>query len=145
MAIQKIGLSDASAIVFSAPVFCVFFAFFIIGEPLRCTNLLTLVMVIFGIILICKPDILIEHHKIEIIEEEDRVIGSVIALIACLANAMTYITLRKLQKTSSQVSIIWFSFLSIIFGCLLNGLLFDFNLPRTQFGWLLMLGKRVCI
>lgn len=144
MAIQLIGLSDASSIVFSAPVFVTFLAFFLIREPFRCTNILTLILVIFGIILICKPELIIEHHKIELVEDEYRLIGSVIALIACLANAMTYITLRKLKKTSSQVSIIWFSAISIIFSCLINGLLFDFNLPQTQNGWLLLLLNGVC-
>lgn len=144
MAIQMIGLSDASSIVFSAPVFVTFIAFFLLREPLRCTNLLTLVMVIFGIILICKPEILIEHNKVEVIEEEARLIGSVIALVACLANAMTYITLRKLKKTSSQISIIWFSVVSIIFGVALNAALFDFNMPQTMLGWGLMLLNGLC-
>ena len=65
-----------------------FLAFFLIGEPFRCRNFVTLVMVIFGIILICKPEVLIEHHKVEVIEDEDRLIGSLVALFACLANAM---------------------------------------------------------
>ena len=110
MAIQMIGLSDASSIVFSAPVFVTFIAFFLLREPLRCTNMLTLVMVIFGIILICKPEILIEKNKVEVIEEESRLIGSVIALIACLANAMTYITLRKLKARLTQGTDLTFCF-----------------------------------
>lgn len=101
-------------------------------------------MVIFGIILICKPEILIEHHKVEVIEDEDRLIGSVVALVACLANAMTYITLRKLKKTSSQCSIIWFSFVSIVFGSLLNAFLFNFDLPKTQLGWMLLALNALC-
>lgn len=144
MAIQMIGLSDASSIVFSAPVFVTFIAFFLLREPLRCTNMLTLIMVIFGIILICKPEILIEKNKVEVIEDQSRLIGSVIALVACLANAMTYITLRKLKKTSSQISIIWFSVVSIIFGIALNAALFNFNLPQTALGWSLMVLNGLC-
>ena len=139
-----IGLSDSSAIVFSAPVFVTFLAFFLIGEPFRCANMITLIMVIFGIILICKPEFLIEHHKVEVIEDEDRLIGSIIALVACLGNAMVYIALRKLKKTSSQVSIVWFSTLSIIFGSLLNAFLFDFNLPKTTGGFLILFLNGLC-
>lgn len=58
--------------------------------------------------------------------------------VACLANAAVYITLRKLRKTSSQVSIIWFSFFSIILGSLLNASLYDFRLPQTPFSWFLL-------
>lgn len=144
MSIQTIGLSESASIVFSAPVFTVFFAFFLIREPIRCINMLTLVLVMFGIILICRPEFLYDYHKVEVINSKDRLIGSIIAMIACLANAMTYITLRKLRLTSSEVSIIWYSAISIIFSSILNALFFDFNLPKTTGGWLIMLLSGIC-
>ena len=115
MSYRLISFSDASTIIFAAPVFVSIFGKFLLGEDCGYGHILNLVLAIFGVMLISKPSFLFDKDT-GYAEPEYQIEGVSIAIFSSLCFALTFVLMRKLQKTESEVIIFWFAFSSILLG-----------------------------
>ena len=116
IAYRMIPLADASTIVFSAPVYVSVFACILLKEECGVFQAFTVIVTIAGVLLISKPTFLFgdAHEAVQAVAL--RMEGTVLAFISSLAAALTFVMIRKLQRTPSAVVINMFSIVSIICG-----------------------------
>ena len=151
-----IPLADASTIVFSAPVYVSVFACVFLKEECGIFQTVITAVTIAGVLLISKPTFIFGYQHEAVQEVALRMEGSVIALISSLSTALTFILIRKLQKTPAAVVINSFSIVSIVSGivalALIRNLFFEaagdlatgVGWPATagEIGW--MIGNGLC-
>ncbi|XP_076364148.1 solute carrier family 35 member G1-like isoform X1 [Tachypleus tridentatus] len=114
--IRLIPLADASTIMLSSPALITLFACMILREPCGMFQIFTITITLIGVVLISRPSFLFDVILVDQVSSENRVQGSLMAFCACTARALSFITMRKLQKTPTPVVIFMFSLSSIVFG-----------------------------
>ncbi|KAI1285466.1 Solute carrier family 35 member G1 [Halotydeus destructor] len=114
MSYRLVALADASTIIFAAPVFVSIFARIILNEKCGFHQILNVVIALIGIVLIAKPTFLFPgvHHE-GFIDPEHQTQGILAALFASFCFALTFVLMRKIQKTPTEVVVFWFSFSSM--------------------------------
>ena len=148
-AFSYVSLSDASSIVFSAPVFVSIFACFILGENCGVFQITTIITTLIGIFLISRPAFIFGSEVDDVFSLQERIIGTILSLVASLSVSYTYVTIRRLQKTPTSVVITFFSIWCIIAGSLtMNVSSYLSNtvtkLPSSLQDWLLALVNGLC-
>ena len=113
---RMIPLADASTIIFSAPVYVSVFACIILKEECGIFQTFTIGMTIAGVLLISKPTFLFGMDHESVVEVALRMEGTIVAFISSLCAALTFVMMRRLQKTPAAVVISWFSVVSIVMG-----------------------------
>lgn len=103
-AFRHMPLADASVIIFSTPVFVAIFANLFLKEPCGVFNVFTIILTLFGVVLITRPSILFGDTVPSLTDEQvadhDRnnvVWGAVAAISSTLFGANAYVTLRALK------------------------------------------------
>lgn len=101
-AFRHMPLADASVIIFSTPVFVAIFAKLFLKEPCGVFNIFTILLTLFGVILITRPAILFgdttsANEQISDRESSNNVWGAVAAISSTLFGANAYVTLRALK------------------------------------------------
>jgi drug/metabolite transporter (DMT)-like permease len=139
LAFRLIPLGDASSIVFSSPIFVTVIACFLLKEPCGLFQGFMLVMGIGGVTLICKPSFLFGQVD-NLLDEEHRLVGTMFALIASVCAGLVFVTMRKLPKTPSSVSIFNFSVFSFVAGSIVLLVLQEFKVPSSPRVWVLLIG-----
>ncbi|KAI1285164.1 Solute carrier family 35 member G1 [Halotydeus destructor] len=109
-----IPLADASTLIFAAPVFVSGFAWAIYREPCGLFQISNILVTLTGVVLIAKPSAI--FGSIEIVPEVDRIFGTTFALISSLSISLSFVLVRKLQNTSSDVIVLWFSVYGVVCG-----------------------------
>ncbi|KAI1290290.1 Solute carrier family 35 member G1 [Halotydeus destructor] len=150
--LHLIPLGDSSTIVFSAPVYVGIFACILIGEACGVFQIAIIVITMTGVILISKPTFLFGDSDPST-DGAYRTEGTIMALVSSVAAALTFVVMRKLQKSQTAVVISWFSIISIVMGAVIlaiSCLFFDpdhlIRLPDqfTVKEWLLLLVNGLC-
>lgn len=141
LAFRKIPLGDASSIVFSSPIFVTVIACFLLKEPCGLFECFTLFLGIAGIVLICRPSFLFDA-TLDSIDPDQRLLGTMLALVGSVCAGLVFITMRKLRKTPSSVSIFHFSCFSTVAGAIVLILTDTFTVPTSLRTWLLLIGKQ---
>lgn len=157
IALRFITLSDSSTIVFSAPVYVSIFACLLIHEPCGVFQIVTVLLTVVGVVLISKPTFLFGDSEVFTIvtnstltfDGNEKIVGVVFSFISSLAMALTFIVMRKLQKTSLAVVINHFSVICIVFGIptlfILRELLdMEITVPSSMSDYWFMLLNSVC-
>ncbi|KAI1286147.1 Solute carrier family 35 member G1 [Halotydeus destructor] len=147
-AVQLIPFGDAVAIVFSAPVYVSIFACLLLGEAFGIVQFVFMAITMSGIMFISKPTFIFGSKMGDNIYPPD---GYVLAFAASISITLTYVNMRKLQKTPSSVVLAWFSFLSAILGVISLAVL-HFALGKTvkcpthfsSSEWLYLVGNGLC-
>jgi drug/metabolite transporter (DMT)-like permease len=148
-ALSYISLADSSAIGFSAPVFVSVFACFLLKEPCGAFQISTVVATLIGVVLIARPSFLFAADVEDIFSEEDRIIGITLSVVTCLAMAYTYVSMRKLKQTPTNVVVATFS-IFCIFVCSLTMNIWSFTTgevivtPHTSFDWMMIGVNGIC-
>ncbi|XP_076304726.1 solute carrier family 35 member G1-like [Tachypleus tridentatus] len=136
---RLIPLADASTISFSAPVFVSIFACVLLKEPCGLFDLGTVITTMVGVVLIAKPSFLFGGDTRNL-SMKDQIMGSLMAFCGCLSVALTYIFIRKLQKTHYSVIIISFSLVAIFINSIILTVINDWSFPACgRDGWLILL------
>ncbi|RWS12051.1 solute carrier family 35 member G1-like protein [Dinothrombium tinctorium] len=140
MALRYIPLGDSSAITFSSPVFVAVIARIFLKEPIGFFHVITMCATIGGVILIDRPTFLFGSEAA--LHETDRLIGTLLALGGAIGGASAFVSIRKLQKTSSPVVIFWFSLYVIVVGMIILVILDSLTMPLglETYMWLLLMG-----
>lgn len=149
IALRFISLSDASTIVFSSPVYVSIFACILINEPCGAFQIATVMLTVLGVVLISKPSFLFGDADIITVSTSDKIIGVVLSFISSLAMALTFICMRRLQKTSTAVVINHFSVVCILLAIpslfvLQWTLDMEITIPSASSDYLYMLLNGVC-
>ncbi|KAI1290262.1 Solute carrier family 35 member G1 [Halotydeus destructor] len=150
--LHLIPLGDSSTIVFSAPVYVSIFACILIGEACGLFQVLVIAITMSGVLLISKPTFLFGDND-SVTDATYRTEGTIMSFVSSVAMALTFIMMRKLQKTPATVVIAWFSIISLVMGAIVLTLAYFFldqnhliRLPTdfTRNEWLLLLGNGLC-
>ncbi|XP_076358877.1 solute carrier family 35 member G1-like [Tachypleus tridentatus] len=126
---RLIPLADASTIIFSCPALVTLFACVLLREPCGVFQVFTVIITLTGVVLISRPSFLFGVTSIDQVSSAHRLQGSLTAFCSCIAAALAFITLRKLQKTSTSVVICVFSVASIAFGLIYLFIVDNFTIP----------------
>lgn len=130
-AMEYIPLGDASAIAFTAPVPAAILGFLFFKEPLHVINLVTCCMSVVGVLLISeviKPPSI--HNEGQDVPIHYRIIGSSLSAWCSVAQALVYLTLRKIRKTDPTITIMWHGFFSSLASIIFVSILRDWSAPR---------------
>lgn len=156
IAYRMIPLADASTIVFSAPVYVSVFACILLKEECGIFQAFTVIVTISGVLLISKPTFLFGDTHEAVTEVALRMEGTILAFISSLSAALTFVMIRKLQRTPAAVVINMFSVVSIVCGVLSLAIIYycfyeeadtlaqGIGIPDTweEIGWLV--GNGLC-
>ncbi|XP_031626493.1 solute carrier family 35 member G1 [Contarinia nasturtii] len=102
-AFRHMPLADASVIIFSTPVFVAIFANLFLKEPCGLFNAFTILLTLFGVVLITRPSMIFGDtmsgftDELFIDDEHDNMWGAVAAIASTLFGANAYVTLRALK------------------------------------------------
>jgi drug/metabolite transporter (DMT)-like permease len=121
-----IPLADASTIIFSAPVYVSIFACIFLKEECGIFQAATIAVTIGGVLLISKPPFLFGSDHEAVVEVAMRMEGTILALISSFCTALTFVMMRKLQKTPAAVVINAFSVVSIVCGIIAMAIIRNF-------------------
>lgn len=103
-AFRHMPLADASVIIFSTPVFVAIFANLFLKEPCSMFNAFTILLTLFGVVLITRPAIIFGNTVASRAEDQitdhnlsHNIWGPVAAISSTLFGANAYVTLRALK------------------------------------------------
>ena len=114
IALRLIPLSDATTIYASSPVFVSIVACVILHEEYGIFQAFTIIITLAGVLLISRPTFIFAPNEAAMIDEKLRMEGIIVSVLACIASTITYVCIRKLQKTPSVVVVNMYSIFNII-------------------------------
>ena len=135
-------LADASTIQFSSPVFVAVFGYFILKERLTILQGVAGVITLIGVVIIAQPEFIFGSQDETIYDQ--RVWGTLLAVVSSVASAFSVISLRKLKSTPVAVIVMWFAALSIIVGLIILLVLGELVWPTGWYTWGLLVAVGVC-
>lgn len=112
IAYRLIPLGDASAILFSSPVFVAILAYFILKEPLSLQQIIAGTIALLGVFIIAKPTFIFGQEQNTIYQH--RLEGSALAIAGSVATAFSMILLRRLKNTPPSVIVFWFALFNLL-------------------------------
>jgi drug/metabolite transporter (DMT)-like permease len=129
-ALGSITLAEVTSLEFTMPIWIVIFSFFMLNENLNKLRIISIFIGFIGVLIIIRPNI-------EIIN-----LGVVGAGFSAVAFALTNIYTRKLTKTESTLTIIFFlTSIQLIFGFVTSFIDGKLDLPSSEtIPWIVVLG-----
>lgn len=125
IALSLIPAGDAAAIFFTCPVFTMLFARLLVGEPITRFALFAALLSVVGGIMVSSPTSDGGH-----ISKHDRLIGSVLALLAAVFAGISYTIIRKLGSSIHFLSsVISLGVLILPVTLCMGGFFNPFNIP----------------
>ena len=135
-------LADASTIQFSSPVFVAIFAYFMLKESLTVLQAIAGVITLVGVVIIAQPEFIFGPQSDAIYDQ--RMLGTILAVVASISGAFSMITLRKLKTTPVAVIVMWYAAVVIIVGIIILLVLGQLVLPVGWYTWGLLFGVGFC-
>lgn len=121
-AFRHMPLADASVIIFSTPVFVVIFANIFLKEPCGIFNVFTILLTLFGVVLITRPSIIFGDTVSSLSDDQiiehnhsNNIWGAVAAISSTLFGANAYVTLRALKGIHYSVTMSNFGAFALIY------------------------------
>lgn len=103
-ALGLLPLPEMTAIGYAMPIFVVVFAAMFLNEPVRLFRLMTVAVGLVGVMIILAPRL-----SVDVIDVSET-LGAVLALGSAVTAALAQVFIRKLTKTETTSSIVfWFS------------------------------------
>ena len=103
-ALGLLPLPEMTAIGYAMPIFVVVFAAMFLNEPVRLFRLMTVAVGLVGVMIIMAPRL-----SVDVIDMSET-LGAVLALGSAVTAALAQVFIRKLTKTETTSSIVfWFS------------------------------------
>ena len=117
LVIKNMNIGDATAILFTSPIWVALLARIILKEKFTVINLIALIFGFLGIILITKPAFLFH----EVSSRESSVFWSLIALLCSILRAISYVCVRGAGKDVHPMQFVLYTAVSeLIHGFLIN-------------------------
>ena len=134
------NFSDVNTIAMSAPIYVAPLAALFLKEPCGIFQAVAIFLTITGLVLIARPSILFGDISGAKFDASQYVIGASMAFCASLGVSVSVLTIRRIRKTEPFVIVVWFSWLSIIFGVCLLVMMYlitgdSIGFPTTTADW----------
>ncbi|KAI1289654.1 Solute carrier family 35 member G1 [Halotydeus destructor] len=149
-AFNLLPLGDASTIICSAPVYVSIFACLMLGEACGIFQGVVILFTLSGVVLISKPSFIFGGLD-SAGDNTSRLEGIALSLFAALSQGLSFVYMRKLQKTPASVTIAWLSMVSIALGvtCLfvlnfVHGNVVKWPTEFTRNEWLTLTANGIC-
>ena len=129
-ALGTITLAEVTSLEFTMPIWIIFFSFFMLNEKLNKFSIISIGIGFIGVLIIVRPDIGSFNF------------GLVAAAFSAIAFALTNIYTRRLTKTESTLTIIFYlTSMQLIFGFLTSFIDGKLDLPSSEtVPWIIVLG-----
>ncbi len=129
-ALGSITLAEVTSLEFTMPIWIIFFSFFMLNEKLNKFSVISIGIGFMGVLIIVRPDIGSFNF------------GLVAAAFSAIAFAITNIYTRKLTKTESTLTILFYlTSMQLIFGFLMSFIDGKLDLPSSEtVPWIIVLG-----
>ena len=145
VALDYISFSDSQSIIFASPVITSIMGYFILKESCGITHVIVLVATVVGVFSISRPVFIFGvTDQEDVFTPEERTIGLIICIITCLLTGYVYITMRKLQKTSSTANVGGYSLFCVLAASLVMNM-YSFitgsmiRIPGNSRDWILVI------
>ena len=129
-ALGTITLAEVTSLEFTMPIWIILFSFFMLNEKLNKIRIISIGVGFIGVLIIVRPDV--GSYKL----------GLVAAGFSAIAFALTNIYTRRLTKTESTLTIIFFlTSMQLVFGFITSLIDGKLDLPSTEtIPWIVVLG-----
>lgn len=124
-AFRHMPLADASVIIFSTPVFVTLFARLFLKEPCGIFNVITVLLTLFGVVLITRPAVIFGNTVPSLVDEQildnnAGLWGPVAAISSTLFGANAYVLLRALKGLHFSVIMTNFGSFALVYTILVS-------------------------
>ena len=129
-ALASITLAEVTSLEFTMPIWIVLFSYLMLNEQLDKYKILSVLIGFLGVIITVRPDI------------ESINLGLVAAAISAIAFALTNIYTRRLTRTESTLTILFFlTTIQLIFGLITSLLDGELDVPtKENVSWIIVIG-----
>lgn len=129
-ALGSITLAEVTSLEFTMPIWIVLFSFLMLNEELNKYKILSVFIGFIGVLITVRPDI------------ESINLGIIAAAISAIAFALTNIYTRRLTRTESTLTILFFlTTIQLIFGLVTSLLDGKLDLPTEEnIAWIVVIG-----
>ena len=129
-ALASITLAEVTSLEFTMPIWIVLFSYLMLNEQLDKYKILSVLIGFLGVIITVRPDI------------ESINLGLVAAAISAIAFALTNIYTRRLTRTESTLTILFFlTTIQLIFGLITSLLDGELDIPTNEnIAWIVVIG-----
>jgi drug/metabolite transporter (DMT)-like permease len=129
-ALASITLAEVTSLEFTMPIWIVLFSYLMLNEQLDKYKILSVLIGFLGVIITVRPDI------------ESINLGLVAAAISAIAFALTNIYTRRLTRTESTLTILFFlTTIQLIFGLITSLLDGELDVPtKENVAWIIVIG-----
>lgn len=144
LALFYISFSDTQSIQFSAPVYASFFACLFLQEACGIFQVICVVVTLIGVFMISRPTFIFGSTDTDDFATQDRIIGLSLSVVVSLSMSLTYVSLRKLQKTPTSILISWYSAFNVFVSIVAIMAWYFVSpetliLPTTKMDWMMMI------
>jgi drug/metabolite transporter (DMT)-like permease len=129
-ALGSITLAEVTSLEFTMPIWIVLFSFLMLNEELNKYKILSVFIGFIGVLITVRPDV------------ESINLGIIAAAISAIAFALTNIYTRRLTRTESTLTILFFlTTIQLIFGLVTSLLDGKLDLPTEEnIAWIVVIG-----
>ena len=129
-ALASITLAEVTSLEFTMPIWIVLFSFLMLDERLNKYKILSVLIGFIGVLITVRPDV------------ESINLGIIAAAVSAVAFALTNIYTRKLTRTESTLTILFFlTTIQLIFGLITSLLDGKLDLPTNEnIVWIVVIG-----
>ena len=129
-ALASITLAEVTSLEFTMPIWIVLFSFLMLDERLNKYKILSVLIGFIGVLITVRPDV------------ESINLGIIAAAVSAVAFALTNIYTRKLTRTESTLTILFFlTTIQLIFGLMTSLLDGKLDLPTNEnIVWIVVIG-----
>jgi len=135
---------DAAAIYYSYPAFIALLAYIFLKEPFGWFNFIVIIATVAGILCVSGPRYILAIAGDSATFSQRDLAGIILASIGCVAVSCGNLSIRKIEKTPSNVVVLWFSVISMVSSIILVPILDHYVWPTGYDEWLMLLAVGIC-
>ncbi|XP_076821525.1 solute carrier family 35 member G1-like [Clavelina lepadiformis] len=160
-AFQNMPLGNASAIIFSSPIYTIILARIFLKEKIGALEFIVLICGLIGVVLIARPSFIFpnetiatnnSHHRnlttISVTQPVDKykdvLLGRLSALLGALTASVSFIALRTLPKVHFVIPIFYFSVIGVTATSVISISTQSFPLQLNALPWMYAFFVGVC-
>ena len=118
-AVERIPLSDATAIVFTSPVWTAILGYVLLSESWSFYDSFALILSLVGVTLITRPTFIF-HTELGTLQHHGDWLAYAAAFCASVALALSYICVRKVKETGSFTLVFYYGIMGMFVGLVIG-------------------------
>jgi len=125
--LKFISLSDSQSIIFASPAFVSVLGCLLLNESCGIITVFVVITSVVGVFLVARPSAVF-GETVDYFTPEEQVTGLTLAIFTCLVQGYLYISMRKLQRSSTSAQVTF----SGLFSCLAASLYMNISSWTTN-------------